>query len=84
VLVYVPYALSGLDDATDVLYHIRYHGGEAEVKIDDQLHANDWADLGTYEFSPDDQSSVAVSSLVEAELHSVWADAVLWVPVNGP
>jgi murein DD-endopeptidase MepM/ murein hydrolase activator NlpD len=84
VLVYVPYALSGLDDATDVLYHIRYHGGEAEVKIDDQLHANDWADLGTYEFSPDDHPSVAVSSLVEAELHSVWADAVLWVPVNGP
>ncbi|MFL5803562.1 MAG: peptidoglycan DD-metalloendopeptidase family protein [Roseiflexaceae bacterium] len=82
VLAYVPYALSGLEDATKVRYRIRYQGGEAEIEIDDQLHANDWADLGTYEFAPDDKPAVSVSSLVEANLRSVWADAVMWVPVK--
>jgi murein DD-endopeptidase MepM/ murein hydrolase activator NlpD len=82
VLAYVPYALSGLEDATEVRYHVRYSGGEAEVAIDDARAANDWADLGAYEFDPGDAASVSVSSLVEANLHSVWADAVMWVPVR--
>ena len=82
VLAYVPYALSGLEDATEVRYHVRFSGGEAEVAVDDVRAANDWADLGAYQFAPGDVASVSVSSLVEANLHSVWADAVMWVPVR--
>jgi murein DD-endopeptidase MepM/ murein hydrolase activator NlpD len=82
VLAYVPYALSGLEDATEVRYHVRYSGGEAEVTVDDARAANDWVDLGTYEFAPGDAPSVSVSSLVEATRYSVWADAVMWVPVD--
>jgi murein DD-endopeptidase MepM/ murein hydrolase activator NlpD len=82
VLAYVPYALSGLEDATDVRYHIHYSGGEAEIEVDDQVYANDWADLGTYQFAPGDKPTVSVSSLVGAEQHSVWADALLWVPAG--
>lgn len=81
VLAYVPYALSGLDDAREVRYHIRYSGGEAEIEIDAQLHANDWVDLGTYQFDPADQPTVSTSNLVEASERSVWADALIWVPV---
>jgi murein DD-endopeptidase MepM/ murein hydrolase activator NlpD len=82
VLAYVPYALSGLEDATEVRYHIRFSGGEAEVAVDDASAANDWVDLGTYTFAPGDQAAVMVSSFVEAEQHSVWADAVIWMPAH--
>jgi hypothetical protein len=82
VLAYVPYALSGLIDATEVRYHVRYSGGEAEVAVDDARAANDWVDLGVYEFAPGDAPSVALSSLVEAAGYSVWADAVIWMPVR--
>ncbi|HEY7600794.1 MAG TPA: peptidoglycan DD-metalloendopeptidase family protein, partial [Candidatus Limnocylindrales bacterium] len=71
VLAYVPYALSGLEDATEVRYHVRYSGGEAEIAVDDARAANDWVDLGIYEFAPGGTSSVSVSSLVEAARHSV-------------
>ena len=84
VLAYIPYALSGLDDATDAHYHIHFSGGEAEVTVDYQVYANDWADLGTYQFSPDDSPSVALSNLVGSEQRSVWADAVIWLPAAAP
>lgn len=81
VLAYVPYALSGLEDATEVRYRVRYSGGEADVVVNDSDAANDWVDLGTYAFDPNDRSSVALSNVVEAEQRSVWADAVIWLPV---
>lgn len=84
VLAYVPYALSGLDDATDVRYRVRFSGGETEITVDDQNYANDWVDLGTYSFSPSDSPSVSISNLVGAEQHSIWADAVMWVPAGAP
>lgn len=84
VLAYVPYALSGLEDATDVRYRVRFSGGEAEVAVDDQIYANDWADLGTYAFSPDDAPAVSLSNLVGDEQRSIWADAVMWVPAGAP
>jgi murein DD-endopeptidase MepM/ murein hydrolase activator NlpD len=83
VLAYVPYALSGLEDATEVRYRVRYSGGEADVVVNDSDAANDWVDLGTYLFDPKDRPSVAVSNVVEAEQRGVWADAVVWMPVAG-
>ena len=83
VLAYVPYALSGLDDAIDVRYAIRFAGGEAEVIVDDRVYANDWADLGTYTFDPADSPSIAISNLVSAEQNSIWADAIMWIPADG-
>jgi hypothetical protein len=83
VLAYVPYALSGLEDATEVRYRVRYSGGEADVVVNDSDAANDWVDLGTYAFDPNDHPSVALSNVVEAEQRGVWADAVIWLPVVG-
>jgi murein DD-endopeptidase MepM/ murein hydrolase activator NlpD len=83
VLAYVPYALSGLEDATKVRYRVRYSGGEADVVVNDSDAANDWVDLGTYTFDPNDRPSVALSNVVEAEQRGVWADAVVWLPVAG-
>ena len=80
VLAYVPYALSGLEDATEVRYRVRYSGGEADVVVNDSDAANDWVDLGTYAFDPNEHPSVALSNVVEAEQRSVWADAVIWLP----
>lgn len=81
VLAYVPYALSGLEDATQVRYRVRYHGGEAEIEISGPDRANDWADLGTYEFDPLDTPTVSMSNLAEEGQRSVWADAMIWLPV---
>jgi len=61
---------------------LRFSGGETEITVDDQNYANDWVDLGTYSFSPSDNPSVSLSNLVGAEQHSIWADAVMWVPVE--
>jgi len=82
VLAYVPYALSGLEDATSVRYRVRYHGGEAEVVIDVADRANDWADLGTYDFDPNDHPAVSLSNIAEEDGRSVWADAVIWMPAR--
>lgn len=82
ILAYVPYALSGLEDAIDVRYRIRHSEGEAQVAVNGQVYANDWADLGTYLFRPEDHPSVVVSNFVETNQRSVWADAVIWVPVE--
>jgi murein DD-endopeptidase MepM/ murein hydrolase activator NlpD len=82
VLVYVPYALSGLEDATRVRYRVRYSGGEAEVLINEPIAANDWVDLGTYDFDPREHPSVSTSNIAEDGQRSVWADAVMWLPAK--
>lgn len=79
VLAYVPYALSGLVDAESVRYRVRYRGGEAEITANLQVHANEWIDLGTYEFGPG-EAEVVVGNLAGVEQRSVWADAVMWLP----
>lgn len=80
VLAYIPYALSGLEDPRQTEYRIRHVGGEASVGINARTYANDWADLGTYEF--DGQSAVVLSNQCEEGRLSVWADAVMWIPVE--
>lgn len=82
VLAYVPYALSGLEDATQVRYRLRYHGGEAEIMVNIPLHANDWVDLGTYAFDPNESPLVSLSNLAEDGQRSVWADAIIWLPAS--
>lgn len=82
VLAYVPYALSGLEDAKDVRYRVRYAGGEAEVPVDVTDHANDWVDLGTYDFDPADQPAVSISNLAEDNQLTIWADAIMWLPAR--
>jgi murein DD-endopeptidase MepM/ murein hydrolase activator NlpD len=81
VLAYIPYALSGLEDPRSLRYRVRHSGGEAEVEVDVTLQANDWADLGTYDFAPGDTPAVVLSNAAEGRSLSVWADAVMWVPV---
>jgi hypothetical protein len=63
-------------------YRVRHAGGEAEVVVNAQLHANDWADLGTYEFAPGAGPAVVLTSAAEGRRLSVWADAVIWLPVE--
>lgn len=82
VLAYLPYALSGLEDAQRVRYRVRYSGGEAEVLVSVPDHANEWVDLGTYDFDPRDTPLVSVSNLAEDRLRSVWADAIIWLPAQ--
>jgi murein DD-endopeptidase MepM/ murein hydrolase activator NlpD len=84
VLAYVPYALSGMEDAQRVRYHIHYAGGEAEITVDGLQYRNDWVELGTYEFDPNDHPAVSISNIVEDNQLSVWADAVIWLPVDSP
>lgn len=82
VLAYVPFLINGMDDAQQVRYRVRHSDGEAEVLIDQETYANDWIDLGTYAFSPDDKPFVALSNLVEENQRGVWADAVVWMPAD--
>ncbi len=82
VIAYLPYALSGLEDPRHLRYQVRHSGGVAEVEVDAQLHANEWADLGTYDFSPG-QAAVVLSNAAEGARLSVWADAIIWLPAQG-
>lgn len=82
VLAYLPYALSGLDDSRRTEYRVRHGQEETLVTIDAQTYANDWADLGTYEFRAGEQSVVILSNQTESDRLSVWADAVMWLPVE--
>ncbi len=79
VLAYVPYAANGLDDAQRVRYRIRHSGGEAELIVSQERFANEWIDLGTYDFAPG-QALVSLSNLAEDVQRGVWADAVVWLP----
>jgi murein DD-endopeptidase MepM/ murein hydrolase activator NlpD len=82
VMAYVPFLLNGMDDAQNVRYRIHHSGGESEVVIDQETYANDWIDLGTFEFSPTDHPFVALSNLVEENQRGVWADAIVWMPAS--
>lgn len=79
VLAYIPYALSGLEDPRHLRYHVRHSGGDSEVEVNVQLWANDWADLGVYDFAPG-EAAVVLSNAAEGRRLTVWADAVVWLP----
>src|SRR5688572_27882570 len=84
VLAYVPYALSGLEDPRRTEYRVRHADGESTVVVNARTYANDWADLGTYSFNADDENGtvVVLSNQCEEARLSVWADAVMWIPVT--
>lgn len=81
VLVYIPYALSGLIDSDGVFYQIIHQNGSSEVAVNMQAAANEWVDLGTYQF--DGSGDVLLPMRDTIGDRGVWADAVLWQPVTG-
>ena len=81
VLVYIPYALSGLIDSDGVFFQIRHRDGVSEMPVDMQAAANEWVDLGTYQFESSGDVLLPMRDAIGAR--GVWADAVLWQPVTG-
>lgn len=81
VLVYIPYALNGLDESRELRYVIRHSGGETSAAINSEDDRNWWADLGTYDFTPAD-ALVLGGSLAGDLRRGVWIDAVAFVPVK--
>ena len=81
VLVYIPYALSGLIDSDGVFFQIKHRDGVSEMPVDMQSAANEWVDLGTYQF--DSSGDVILPMRDAIGERGVWADAVLWQPVTG-
>ena len=79
VLAYVPYVLNGFDDAVGVTYRITHSSGVATVQADLQLHANEWLDLGSYQFDAT-SALVTLDNRADNADQSVWADAIMWVP----
>ena len=79
LLAYIPYVLNGLDDGVGVTYHIRHSGGTTDVTVDLQQSANEWLDLGTYDFGPG-SAEVTFDNRAVASDQSVWADAIMWLP----
>jgi hypothetical protein len=73
VLVYIPYALSGLIDSDGVFYQIIHQHGISEVAVNMQSVANEWVDLGTYQF--DGSSDVLLPMRDAIGDRGVWADA---------
>jgi murein DD-endopeptidase MepM/ murein hydrolase activator NlpD len=82
VIAYIPYALSGLEDPQRLFYRVHSAAGEAQIQINGRANANDWAELGTYEYATGDVSAVILSNQSEEARLSVWADAVMWIPVD--
>jgi murein DD-endopeptidase MepM/ murein hydrolase activator NlpD len=79
---FAPFRWSSTAHSQDVRYLVAHAGGQSEVVVDQSLYSNDWADLGTYEFDADTRSYVALSSLAELRDYGVWADAIVWLPVD--
>jgi murein DD-endopeptidase MepM/ murein hydrolase activator NlpD len=82
VLAYIPYALNGMADTEAAHYRVRHSDGETSVMVDNRELVNGWANLGNYEFAADGSTLVSVSTLAGDEACGVWADAVMWVPVE--
>jgi murein DD-endopeptidase MepM/ murein hydrolase activator NlpD len=83
VLVYVPFALNGLDDSQELRYLIRHNGGEATVLLNGADARNWWAELGVFELDPAREPLVAVTTVAGDRLRGVWADAVAFIPLDG-
>ncbi|MBX0331053.1 peptidoglycan DD-metalloendopeptidase family protein, partial [Oscillochloris sp. ZM17-4] len=81
VIAYIPYALNGLDESRELRYVVRHSGGESSVAVNSEDARNWWADLGTYDFTPDD-ALVLGGSLAGDLRRGVWVDAVAFVPVK--
>ncbi|HEY1013127.1 MAG TPA: peptidoglycan DD-metalloendopeptidase family protein, partial [Herpetosiphonaceae bacterium] len=82
VLAYVPYFYNGHEDANAVRYTIHHAGGADQTVINQLVAANDWADLGTYQFDPAADPRVELNNETLAPNQGVWAGAIVWVPVE--
>ncbi len=82
VRAYIPYYLNGLDDSRALWYRVVHGDGESTVLVDSEAVANGWADLGTYQFTPETPALVYLSTLAGDAERGVWADAVVWEPSN--
>ncbi|MBC8162042.1 MAG: peptidoglycan DD-metalloendopeptidase family protein [Roseiflexaceae bacterium] len=82
VMAYIPYALSGLNDARDVRYLVRSAEGQHEAVVNQLVSANEWADLGTYSFRADRDAVVSITNATESGWRTVWADAIIWLPID--
>jgi hypothetical protein len=81
VLAYIPYALSGLIDSDGVFFQIVHRNGVSEMPVNMQVAANEWVDLGTYQFEGSGDVILPMRDAIGDR--GVWADAVLWQPVTG-
>lgn len=81
VQAYIPYVLNGYDESRLVRYQIRHRDGVAEVIIDQERHANGWADLGVYNFDAASRPLVSVSTLTGDRDRGVWADAIAFLAI---
>ena len=79
VMAYVPYAISGMFDSAEVRYIIRHGDAQSEIVVNARDLANDWADLGVYDFAPGQPASVTLAAAAEGRGLGIWADAVAWV-----
>lgn len=77
VLVYIPYALSGLPESPALRYRVRHAGGEEIVVVDAMRFANEWASLGIYQINGG-QAQVRIDAGTRSAGLTVWADAVAW------
>jgi hypothetical protein len=82
VLAYIPYYLNGLDDSQAVYYRVHHRYGDTEQEVNSERYANFWVDLGTYTFAPGERAMVVLSTLAGDSGRGMWADAVMWVPVE--
>ncbi len=81
VLAYIPYYVNGHDDATTAQYTVHHSGGTSKVLVNQFVYANDWADLGTYDFDPAQPASVELNNATLEADQGVWAGAVVWQKV---
>jgi hypothetical protein len=80
LLVYVPYALSGLIDSDMVAYQIVHRDGINEARVNLQTVANEWVDLGTYTFDTSARVLLPLRDAIGGR--GIWADALLWQAVD--
>lgn len=82
VLTWVPYIENGVMDTKAARYLIHHAGGQAEVVVDQAALANNWVDLGTYDWDASGRNYVGLAAVDEEPGSNVWYDAMLWLPAE--
>jgi hypothetical protein len=77
----IPACHNGHADTTSARYIVQHRDGSKEVIVDQAAAAGSWVLLGRFPFAAGDGGFVELADVTGDSMHSLWFDAVKWVPV---
>src|SRR5919202_706676 len=79
-MAWIPFIENQPPNSTAAHYEIHHAGAANTVTIDQSAAVNTWADLGTYQFDPNQHPYVELPAVDAQPGTNVWFDAIVWLP----